>query len=238
MRHWLLGLLVAWTMAAGAQSSRAPTADEVLRNLERAFRDVHDFAVTVVGDVNMENLRVPRTTATMYFKRPDKVQFVSTSFSIMPREGMSPNPDRLRAEYDATMIGPDTVNGQIALKLQLAAKDPKVRLRQAYVWVDPMNWTLLRLMSMPYGGRTITFEFTYALVDGLYWLPSTLTALFGSVGEKTEPLFKVPEGAPDPAPQFSEMQRSTRSGSVKFTYQQYRINTGLPDSLFVSPGRR
>jgi hypothetical protein len=91
---------------------------------------------------------------------------------------------------------------------------------------------------MPYENRTITFDFTYALVGGRFWLPSNLTALFGAVGEKTEPLFKVPEGAPNPAPQVEEMQRPVRSGSVAFTYQDYRVNTGLPDSLFVAPERR
>jgi outer membrane lipoprotein-sorting protein len=232
-----MGLALLAT-SAPAQRAKDPTAVEVLRNLEQTFREVEDFSVTVVGDVNMENLRVPRMIATMHFKRPDKVQFVSPSFSIMPREGMSPNPERWQTDYDATLVGRDTVHGRTVWRLQLAAKDPKARLRQAYLWVDPAHWTLARLASMPYGGRTITFDFEYTRVEGRYWLPSKLTAHFGSVEEASEPLFKVPEGAPNPAPQVEEMQRRMRSGSVTLTYQDYRVNTGLPDSLFVIPERR
>jgi outer membrane lipoprotein-sorting protein len=229
----LIGIvLLATTLQA--QRSKDPTASEVLKSLEQTFREVDDFSATVVGDVNMENLRVPRMMATMHFKRPDKVHFVSPSFSIMPREGMSPNPERWRTDYDATLVGRDTVSGRMVWRLQLAAKDPKARLRQAYLWVDPVNWTLVRLASMPYGGRTITFDFEYERVEGRYWLPSKLTAHFGSMGEATEPLFRVPEGAPNPAPQVEEMQRRMRSGSVILTYQDYRVNTGLPDSLFVN----
>ncbi|MCU0454206.1 MAG: outer membrane lipoprotein-sorting protein [Bacteroidetes bacterium] len=237
MSRLLLLALIALAATAFGQASKAPTAVEVLRNLEGTFRDVNDFTVDVVGDVNMESIRIPRMTVTMYFKRPDKLHFVSPSFSIVPREGLSPNPDRWRLDYDATMVGRDTLNGRPVWKLQLAAKDPEVRLRQAYLWVDPARWTLARLASMPYGGRTVTFDFEYERVQGRYWLPSKVTALFGSVGEKSEPLFRVPEGSPNPAPQIEEMQRSFRSGFVSFTYQGYRINTGLSDTLFVAADR-
>lgn len=235
-RH-LIAFVVLATAAFG-QAPKAPTAAEVLRNLEATFRNVNDLTVTVVGDVNMENLRVPRMTVTMYFKRPDKVHFVSPSFSIVPREGLSPNPDRWRQDYDATMLGLDTVNGRPAWKLQMAAKDPQVRLRQAYVWVDAARWTLVRLASMPYGGRTISFEFEHDRPDGRTWLPAKLTALFGSGGESAEPMFRIPEGAPNAAQQVEEMQRSARSGSVTLRYEGYRINTGLSDTLFIVPERR
>lgn len=234
-------VLVAWGVlitTATAQQARLPAADDVLKNMERTFAPIQDFSVTVIGDVNMESIRVPRTTATMYFKRPDKVHFVSPTFSIIPREGMSPNPEHLRSEYDATMVGREDLGGRSVLKLQLAARNPKVRLRQVFIWVDPSGWTLVKLASMPYEGRTISLEFETGLVDGKYWLPSSLTALFGSVGEKAEPLFKVPEGAPNPAPQFEELQRSFRSGVVTFTYRDYRVNTGLPDSLFESRDKK
>jgi outer membrane lipoprotein-sorting protein len=233
-----LVLLFLLSAAVTAQVRKDPAAADILRNLEATFHDVQDLTVTVIGDVNMENLRIPRMTATMHFKRPDKVHFVSPSFSIVPREGMSPNPERWRTDYDATLVGRDTVGDRPAWKLQLAAKSPEVRLRQVYLWVDAAEWTVSRLASMPYGGRTITFDFTYERVNGRFWLPSTMTALFGSLGDRSDPLFRIPEGAPNPAPQMEEMQRSVRSGSVTLTYRDYRVNTGLPDSLFVSGERR
>jgi outer membrane lipoprotein-sorting protein len=229
---------VMLTVSALAQPAKLPNAEEVLKNMERVFAPVQDFTVNVVGDVDMENIRVPRTTATMYFKRPDKVHFVSPRFSIIPREGMSPNPERIRNDYDATTIGWEDLDGRRVLKLQLAARNPKVRLRQAFLWVDPSNWTLAKLTSMPYEGRTLSLEFEQSLVNGSYWLPSKLKALFGSVGEKADPMFKTPEGAPNPAPQFEEMQRSLRSGAVTFTYSGYRVNIGIPDSVFVPEERR
>ncbi len=229
------GVLIATAMA---QPARLPAADDVLKNMEHAFAPIQDFSVTVIGDVNMESIRVPRTTATMYFKRPDKVHFASPTFSIIPREGMSPNPERFRSEYDATTVGREDLGGRSVLKLQLAARNPKARLRQLFIWVDPSTWTLVKMASMPFEGRTISLEFENGLVDGKYWLPSSVAALFGSVGDKSEPLFKVPEGAPNPAPQFEEMQRSFRSGVVTFTYRDYRVNAGLPDSLFEATDKK
>jgi hypothetical protein len=35
-----------------------------------------------------------------------------------------------------------------------------------------------------------------------------------------------------PQPQFEQMRRPPRSGSITVTYSNYKVNTGLSDSIF------
>lgn len=205
-----------------------PTGDEILRRVEQTLAPVNDYVVDVQAEVNMERLRIPRMKATMYFKKPDKIHFESANFAMLPREGIALNPTWLREHFDATVERIDTVEGRRVQKLQLAAKDPNTRLRQLFVWVDTERWTVARLETIPYEGRSLTAVFHQSLHQGHYWLPDSMKANFGFAGVDTSSgpfIYQY-------APQMNEMQRPPRSGSVKVSYANYRINVGLSDEIF------
>ncbi len=228
----LLAAVVFLGVAAYAQEGRLPAAGEILDRVERGMEGVEDYTVTLEGEVSMDRVRVPKATILMYFKRPDKVHFSSASFSMVPRDGIIADVSQLRERYDARTVDLIDTAGQRWYKLQLAAKDPETRLRQIYVFVDAAGWTLRRLETSPYEGRVVSFDFDYQLVQGQFMLPSVLTATFGSVGTATDEMPGIPQDSP--ASQFREMQRMFRNGTVRFTYRDYRVNTGIPDSVFTS----
>ncbi|MBI4429772.1 MAG: outer membrane lipoprotein-sorting protein [Ignavibacteriales bacterium] len=220
--------LFAVSVSAYAQTK---SGDAILRNVEKNAEGVQDFTVTLEGEIDMERLRVPRTTATMFYKKPDKVAFDSQGFGLVPREGVLLNATVLRQRYNSTIVGDDTANGRKVLKLQLVAKDPKTRLRELQLLVDAANWVIVRAQTTPYEGRVLTLEFSYRKESETYWLPRTMRATFGTTVVPVErPRL---DSNPAPAGQLEEMQRSTpRSGSITINYTNYRINTNLPDSLF------
>lgn len=227
----MISLFLVFLFLAAPQKKTSASADEIMRRVELASDGVLDFVVSLEGEISMERLRVPRTTATMYYKKPDKVTFDSPGFGLVPREGVLLNATVLRQRYNSTFVGDDTAWGKKALKLQLAAKDAKTRLRELQLWVDPDNWTIVRAQVTPYEGRILTLDFTYAQQGGTYWLPKRMIATFGTTSqESVRPRL---DSNPSPAGQLEEMQRATpRSGSITINYVNYRINTNLPDSLF------
>ena len=221
-------LLVLW--AAFAPQKRS-SADGMLKTMVDAFAMVKDYTVTLEADIDMEQLKIPRRSATMYFKAPDKVHFDAPGFALLPREGLLLNPIVLRDRYDGTVMGDDTVDGRKAIKLQLAAKEESTRLRQLYIWVDPSNWTVVKAETIPYEGRTLTFLFRYSLQDGKYWMPSVMSASLG-LGAK---MAQQSQPSPSPKPMLDEFQRGPRSGTVTIRYSDWKVNTGLPDRLFEEP---
>jgi outer membrane lipoprotein-sorting protein len=234
MKKNITGILFLFVLVVNSvyakNLSAASDADNVLAKVADGFSGVQDFIVTIDAEVNMEQMQVPNMHAIMYFKRPDKIHFDSQGFLFVPRDGIVLNPAVLSERYDASLIGNDTLNGKILFKIQLAAKEKKTKLRQMYVWIDPANWTIAKIETIPYEGRTLIMFFTYGLVKEKYWLPAKIVFVLGSTGERE----KGPDDiSTQQADQFSRAQRTMpRNGSITIQYSDYKVNTGFDDPVF------
>jgi outer membrane lipoprotein-sorting protein len=212
------------------KQSETQNADTILARVVKGFVEVQDFAVTIGAEVKMEHVQVPKMHAMMYFKMPDKVHFTSQGFLFVPRDGITMNPVVLSQRYDASFIETDTTAGLKLFKLQLAAKEKKTKLRQMYAWIDPVHWTIAKIETIPYDGRTLSIVFDYEFLQEKFWLPSKMIVTFGSTmeGERV-----ANDSISQPYDQFNRMQRSTpRNGTVIILYSGYKVNIGLDDSVF------
>ncbi len=236
MNYRSILLISAW-LSAPLCAQRLPTGTEVLRNVVKGVEGVDDYTVTLQADLHMEHVRIPRAKATMYFKKPDKIHFDSPGIAMMPREGIAFNSAGVLEQYTAQLIGEDTAMGRKVYKLQLAAKSATARLRQLFAWVNPENWTMVRLQTIPYEGRIVTVDFVYGLQDAKFWMPVSMDCRFDMTGNARTPQAQADTTAPEnPAEQM--MPRAPRTGSISITYSEYRINAGLSDELFKSPQGR
>ena len=209
-----------------------PSGNEVLQRVEKATEGVNDYEVKLQADVHLERVRIPRASATMYFKKPDKIHFDSPGITMMPREGIAINSAALLEQYSAQMVGEDTAHGMEVYKMQLAAKSASARLRQLFVWVNPQRWTIVRMQTIPYEGRVLTMDFQYGLQEGKYWMPVFLTAQFELTGDRQE-ASSQPDSTQSRQTPLDEMQpHAPRSGSIAIAFTDYRINVGLSDDLF------
>jgi outer membrane lipoprotein-sorting protein len=208
--------------------SKIQDADEILTKVVKGFESVKDFSASIDAEVNMERMQIPKMHAELLFKKPDKVHFSSKGFLLVPREEVALNPSALHEHYLATSVMTDTVDGKALYKLLLAAKDPKIRLRSLLAWVDPMSWTVTKIQTIPYEGRTLSMQFSYECQEGKYWLPSKLIALFASDADKTQK-----DASTSMENQLEGMQRSMpRNGSITIVYSNYKVNCGLTDDMF------
>ena len=222
----LIGLPFIDAYTQKAAKTKEP--DEVLAKVVKGFAEVQDFSAVIDAEINMERVQIPKMHAELFFKKPDKVHFSSKGFLLVPREGIALNPSVLKEHYFTTSTVYDTIDGKMVFKLLLAAKDAKTRLRALSIWVDPIHWTITKMETMPYEGRTLSMVFTYECQQEKYWLPSTLLVSFASESEKAQK-----DSLPQIDNQFEGLQRSApRNGKVTIVYSNYKINIGLPDELF------
>jgi outer membrane lipoprotein-sorting protein len=222
----IIGLIIGNAFAQ--LLAKTKDADEILAKVVKGFEEVKDFSAVIDAEINMERVQIPKMHAELFFKKPDKVHFSSQGFLLMPREGVALNPVMLQEHYLTTSTMHDTVDGKKLLKLLLATKDVKTRLRALSVWVDPINWTIAKIETIPYEGRTLSMIFTYECQQEKYWLPSKLVASFASESDKTQKDTSSPIDN-----QLEGLQRSMpRNGTVTVVYSNYKINIGLSDEIF------
>jgi outer membrane lipoprotein-sorting protein len=226
----LLISIVLQSAVYAQKASKPPGADVIFSNVVKGFEKVRDFTAAIDAEVKMDRVQIPKMTALLYFKKPDKIHFSSQGFLLVPREGIALNPAVLWERYDASYIGQDTIEGRKLYKLQLAAKAKETRLRQLYTWIEPSNWTIAKIETIPYEGRTLSMVFAYEFIQGEFWLPSKMTVSFGSVTEGEKP---ISDSVSQSNEQFGQMQRSIpRNGSVTVLYSNYKVNIGLDDAIF------
>ncbi len=222
----ILGLTL--NNAFAQKSTKLQNADEILAKAVKGFEEVKDFSATIDAEIHMDRVQIPKMHAELYFKKPDKVHFSSQNFLLVPREGIALNPLVLQQHYLTTSAVRDTIEGKNVFKLLLAAKDAKTRLRALSIWVDPINWTITKIETIPYEGRSLAMAFTYDYMQKKYWLPSKLIVLFSSESDKAQK-----DSTPSIDTQFDSAQRFTpRSGTVTIVYSNYKINIGLSDEIF------
>ncbi len=222
----IIGLIIGNTFAQMAAKTK--DADEILSKVVKGFEEVKDFSAVIDAEINMERVQIPKMHAELFFKKPDKVHFSSQGFLLMPREDVALNPAMLQEHYLTTSTMRDTIDGKRLFKLLLAAKDSKTRLRTLSIWVDPINWTITKIETIPYEGRTLSMIFTYKCQQEKYWLPSKLVASFTSESDKTQKDTSSPIDN-----QLEGLQRSMpRNGTVTVVYSNYKINIGLSDEIF------
>ena len=222
----IMGLMLSSSYAQ--RSIKIQNIDEILAKVVKGFEGVNDFSAVIDAEIHMERMQIPKMHADLFFKKPDKVHFSSKGFLLVPREGFALNPAVLQEHYLTTSAEQDTADGKNLFKLLLTAKDSKTRLRTLSVWVDPINWTIAKIETMPYEGRTLSMLFTYEYQQEKFWLPSKLIVLFASESDKTQKDASTPIDN-----QLEALQRSVpRSGTVTVVYSNYSINIGLSDELF------
>jgi len=139
------------------------------------------------------------------------------------------NPKQYRERYIGLIKGSESIGTMTTTKILLTAKDDSVRLKQAYIWVDPSNWTIVKMESVPFEGRRLTLTFSYILQEGQYWMPDTIVAKFESEAPQAQ---QQPELSQDMAPMTNEMRRPPRKGTVRLVYSSYKINQGIDDAVF------
>jgi outer membrane lipoprotein-sorting protein len=226
----VMGLLIGFVISTmfTQNAPKIQNADEILAKVVKGFEEVNDFSAVIDAEINMDRMQIPKMHADLFFKKPDKVHFSSQGFLLVPREGIALNPSVLKEHYLTTSAVRDTIGGKNLFKLLLAAKDTKTRLRALSIWVDPENWTVTKIETIPYEGRSLAMIFAYECQQGKYWLPSKLVASFASESDKSEKDSSVSIGS-----QIDAAQRSVpRSGKITVVYSNYKINIGLSDELF------
>jgi outer membrane lipoprotein-sorting protein len=203
------------------------TGQEVLSKMEEMFRQVEDYTTELDVVVDVERLKVPPMKVKMYFKQPDKVHFESDGFALLPRETVALNPGRLSSTVTVESMAESHENGDLRYLLTLRPNNDKTGLRRLFVTVDPSRWTIERVHSPLFDGRTMSAEFTHERIGSVY-LAKEIVVKFDApdVGETEThpetPLYYRPPG------------QLPRKGTITIRYSNYRINSGLSDEMFKS----
>jgi outer membrane lipoprotein-sorting protein len=217
-----------------------PTAEEILAEVRRLFEGIEDYTVEVIANVDMPGLRAPEMRAKLYYKSPDKLHVESTGLSILPREGVAPDPSRFADRFSSRLDGEEDLEGRTVYRLRLMPKKEFKGEFETVLLVDAERFVVWKIEKLNEGEPFLTVDFEYKLVEDRFFLPSQSRAeLFIArlPGRPGEGYLSGP-GREEIESLFSEEDESPpKNGYATVRFEDYRINIGLADSLFEQQGQ-
>ncbi len=210
MLRKLAPLAIVLCLIAGV--GHAQSAMQTVKQALRATQAVRDYTATVTVTVDAPNLRIPRRTVKVYYKRPDRVHVESDGIAILPRDAllMGNLAEHIETYANASFNGTGTLGGRPVRCIKLAPLEEGPGSGRVLVWIDSDRHLLLKSEIWRGGKAMLTVRFKWMRV-GSHWMPERITAQMAS-------------GA---------MTGRDEGGTIELSFSNYRINQGLSDDIFT-----
>ena len=230
----LIVLLIISSGFSGFYSGKAlaqkKDPDKILEDVKKTFNEVKDYVVDIDIKVDVDFLKVPDSKAKIYYKQPDKVHLESESFALLPKEGLDFSPlGLLEEKYTAIYEKEDTVDGNKTAVIKVIPLEDESNVVLTTLWIDEAKHIIRRVESTPKMGGTFSIELKYDKSGTKHPLPASM--LFTFKVDKME-LPKGISGEYNEKESKSKDKKRSTTGKVSVTYSNYKVNKGIPDSVF------
>jgi outer membrane lipoprotein-sorting protein len=225
-------LLVAGLVCPGPSVAAPLTGPAILKRALDLQAGIQDYTATIKVTVNMPGVQVPERTATLYFKRPDKVHVDSKSLIMVPRKAlfMGDLGSELSRHARVVLAGQSRRDGVPIFFLKVLPPANEGGSGRMSVWVRGDRFTIERLEVYAGGQRELSVQWEHQLVAGRYWLIKRLVAQVPGGQARFRRRRPVDPDEQSPA-------AKSGPGTISVEFSNLRVNTGLADSLFVEPKR-
>ncbi len=221
----LIGLLF---LASGAFGQ---DAEKIIDKIVTKMATVKDYTVKAHIDADIPMIKIMPSNATIYFKQKDKVKIESKGITILPKQGFTELNTFLSDKSKYTAVFGDSLKiRDIDTRLiNIIPNSSSGEIILAKIWVDQKNSVIIRSQVTTQTNGTVKTDFKYGSQLS-YGLPSELKF------EIDVKKFKMPKSvAADINKTSSDKKKKTKprsKGTITITLSDYKVNTGLSDSVF------
>lgn len=228
-------IVIAITLFSAYPQTKNP--DEILKKVVNAFNKVKDYEVNVSIKVDVDFVKVPDTEAKIYFKQPDKSHFESETFAMLPREGFDYSPaNLLKMKHTAFYERQDTIDKFETAVVKVIPLGESNDVILSTVWVDESKSLIRKIETTTKTKGTLIIELKYEHRNLGYPLPSTMIFSFNI------DRLNIPRGfngdLSNREKQNKKDDKPTTTGKVFVSYSNYKVNNGIPDTVFENKKKK
>lgn len=197
-------------------------ADDLLNQIKNKLNLVNDYSANVEISVNMDFLKMPKSKAELYFKKPDKFKFHSNNFAILPKAGVDFNPQKiLDNDFTAAIVGDTLVDNSLMSIVKIISESDSSKFSSANLFVDRNEMLIKKIILDAGEGSSIVTEFNYD-DQKEFALPSEIKVSLDFTETENDNSKKRRSKIP-----------SNFKGDITISYTDYKVNLGIDDSVFI-----
>lgn len=224
----IIVLLIIFSAGLYAQNQ---DPEKLLTKVRQKFSAVNDYEVNAHIKVDVSFLKVPEMDAKIYFKKPDKMKLDTEGFAMLPKQAFNFSPEHLfKGDYSAIYVKQDNIQGTPVDVVKVIPNDPNSEIVLSTLWIEPGRDLIRKIESTPRRGGSFEVLFSYS-GNMNYPLPSSVQFSFDTPN--------APRGMNGPGSQQQKTKTDQpKRGNVSVTYSNYKVNKGIPDSIFSEKKKR
>ena len=231
------GVAILCMLSLGT-SAQQFTAEELFHKVRGKLDVVKDYVADVKMKIDVSYMRVPVLRGKLFFKAPDKLKLERHGgISILPKKSISLTANSLIPSGAATVIdaGYDTIQNRRTHVIKVVPDDDRNDIVLTRVWVDEDRLLALRTETTTRDNGTVKMELEFGKYSELS-LPDKVT-FYLDVKD-----YKLPKGVTMDYDHGNNMPKAPtdgkpKKGKIQITYLGYKVNTGLPDSIFTEKNK-
>jgi outer membrane lipoprotein-sorting protein len=224
--------IILFFLLTGVILAQNNKSDEILNKVKENFNKVNDYVVNVKIKVDVNFLKVPESKAEIFYKAPNKIKLKSDGFALLPKEGLNFSPNSfLQGDYTSILDREENVAGNDCYLVKVIPLGDKSDLILTNLWIDKNQFKIRKIESTTKSNGTFSINLNYN--DSLkYPLPSSMVFSF-NVAKMDLPRGITGDMNEEQNPEKDKQNKSkTTSGKVYVSYSDYKVNKGIPDSIF------
>lgn len=220
MKYKLILLIIFSSSLYFAQSK---DIDAIFKQIKTKLNKVDDYSAEINISVKMDFLKMPKSKAEIFFKKPDKFKLKSSSFAILPKTGIDFNPQRiLDYDFSSEFIG-DTLEDDSKLSLyKIVPVNDTLKFQSAVLAIDQSELLIKKIILSAKNNAKVLTKFEYDAYKE-FALPSKMEVTFD---------FSKVEEEPNQKRRNRNIPKDF-SGKITITYNEYIINQGVDDIIFL-----
>ena len=206
--------------------------EEILDKVKEEFSKVKDYEVNVNIKVDVDFLKVPDAQATIYYKHPDKIRLKSEGFALLPKEGLNFAPySFLQGDYTAVFDKAQDIDGNPCYLIKVIPLGDRGNLILTTLWIDKQRYIIRKIESTTKTNGTFTIDLQY---DNKQKYPLPASMIFAFNVQKMRMPMEITGDMSGEGKEHSGKRNKDRTttGKVYINYSDYKVNIGLPDSVF------
>ena len=206
---------------------------------------INDYQVNMVISINIPAFRMPKKKYTVFFKQPNQVQIKSKGFGLLPRTGMfTPPSENFNNLTDVTInhTADSLGYGSVMLRGNLIVDSLAIKMPNDYakltfkptvdVVIDTSQWVITRVVTKIDTIKIMEINNIYDFVDGSYFLPIRSTVEYFVKDARISKWLKKDIGTIIGNQQSIDPVSDMVRGEISVTYDKYKVNRGINDSIF------
>lgn len=226
-------LILAILLGASSLGHAADTPDAVesiVKSIKGRLTKAQSYTAQMRIKATIPFLEAAPSTATLYYKAPDRMQVKADGFSIFPKQGAGMQLQTLLSTPHVTVdAGRESFHGVTMRKIKVLPTDEHASIVVATLWVDTTTMLVRKIATTTKNGGTVTAELVYENQSARsYALPSYAKFILN-----VQPFDLPASMTGEFEKKKPDQPGKSISAVIEVWYSEYRFNVPIPNSVFT-----